>query len=70
MGLLASTYRMRKLGGMLRDGTAWIQGRVHVGDQIGRVDDPLAWLIYDVNGLTHHVLCEDRPSWVRYAPAE
>lgn len=63
--LVQSQYQMKKLGGMLKRGEAYIPTKVSLGNRWP--DYPHAWVI-DVfeTQQTFHVYVNDRPSWKKY----
>ena len=63
--LLTAKHAIRKIGHKLRAGNARITTRVSGGDRWP--DEPHYYAIDDLTTQeTHHVRCEDRPSWTRY----
>lgn len=63
--LLITEYAIRKIGRKLRAGNARITTRVSGGSRWP--DEPHYYAIDDLaEQQTHHVSCEDRPSWGRY----
>jgi len=65
--MIATNYRIKKLGKQLKNGDARIQGKCTGGDRWP--DPPHYWIIDDLqNQITYHVRVNDRPGWARYAP--
>ena len=63
--LLTTECAIRKIGRKLRDDRARITTRISGGDRWP--DEPHYYAIDDLTTQeTHHVRCEDRPSWIRY----
>jgi len=63
--VIASEYQIRRLGGLLRRGEAWIEGRVSGGHRWP--DPPHYWVVTDpTRQEVYHVRVEERPRWGRY----
>ena len=64
--MIATEYHKRRLGGLLKRGEAWIEGRVSGGQRWP--DPPHYWVVTDpTRQEVFHVLVAERPRWARYS---
>ena len=63
--MIASEYHKRRLGRLLKAGSAWSEGRTSGGNRWP--DHPHYWIVTDsTRQEVFHIRVEDRPSWERY----